>query len=232
MSFELALRATEILLGLTFIQQSAEHLANRSDRRLFLPRLLLSVLLVLGVQPALVCLGLSGLTLLILHRFQGPYNGGSDRMGILILTALTLAHLLPSQSLKELAIGYLAMQLILSYFISGWVKLINPDWRKGRALAEVFQFSAYPVSEDLRSMAKRKTLLLMGSWGVIALEILFPFAMLTQSSLIAALILAACFHLANGCLFGLNRFVWTWIAAYPSLLWLQERLMLGVIWGA
>jgi hypothetical protein len=25
-------------------------------------------------------------------------------------------------------------------------------------------------------------------------------------------------------LFGLNRFVWVWIAAYPSLFWLQDRL--------
>jgi len=130
MSFDLALRLTEIMLGLAFIQQSAEHLTRHSDWTLFLPRLLLSALLVLGIHSALVCLGFGVLTLLILHRYQGPYNGGSDRMSILILTCLTLAHYLPSQPLKELAIGYLAMQLILSYLISGWVKLVNPDWRR------------------------------------------------------------------------------------------------------
>jgi|GEM_PF-228370 len=186
MSFDLALRLTEIMLGLAFIQQSAEHLTRHSDWTLFLPRLLLSALLVLGIHSALVCLGFGVLTLLILHRYQGPYNGGSDRMSILILTCLTLAHYLPSQPLKELAIGYLAMQLILSYLISGWVKLVNPDWR--------------------------------------------PFALLSQTALIAMLSLAALFHLANGCLFGLNRFVWTWIAAYPSILWLQHRLGPELVW--
>ena len=29
---------------------------------------------------------------------------------------------------------------------------------------------------------------------------------------------------ANACLFGLNRF-WIWICAYPSILWLQQRVM-------
>jgi hypothetical protein len=46
--------------------------------------------------------------------------------------------------------------------------------------------------------------------------------------LVLALILAAWFHIANACLFGLNRFVWFWVAAYPSILWLQGRVMGGV----
>jgi hypothetical protein len=41
----------------------------------------------------------------------------------------------------------------------------------------------------------------------------------------AALGIAVLFHLANACLFGLNRFVWVWIAAYPAILWLQSRLL-------
>ena len=38
------------------------------------------------------------------------------------------------------------------------------------------------------------------------------------------LAVAATFHLANACLFGLNRFFWTWLAVYPAILWLQDRL--------
>ena len=50
--------------------------------------------------------------------------------------------------------------------------------------------------------------------GVVALVIL-------------ALGLAAAFHVANALLFGLNRFVWFWLSAYPSIIWLQNRLILG-----
>ena len=39
-------------------------------------------------------------------------------------------------------------------------------------------------------------------------------------SLFGALALAAVFHTANACLFGLNRFLWAWLAAFPALIWL------------
>jgi hypothetical protein len=221
-----ALRLTEIMLALAFLQQSAEHLdAPRDERRLFLPRLVLSLLLLLGFQPPWICAGLVLLSLPVLQRFQGPYNGGSDRMGLLVLCCLCLALLLPSPQWRAYAFGYLAMQLTLSYFIAGWVKLANPEWRDGRALRDVFRFSVYPAAESLRRWADRPRLLRLMSWAVMLFEVLFPLAWLSQASLIAGLAVAALFHFANACLFGLNRFFWTWLAAYPSLIWLQGRLM-------
>jgi hypothetical protein len=113
---------------------------------------------------------------------------------------------------------------VLSYFIAGWVKIVNPQWRDGRALQDVFRFSAYPVSEDLRNWADRPRLLCLMSWAVMLFELLFPVTLLTQTSLIIGLAIAAMFHFANACLFGFNRFFWIWLAAYPSLLWLQQRI--------
>ena len=144
-------------------------------------------------------------------------------MGLLILFCLTLAQLLPGRTLSEAAFGYLALQLILSYFVSGYVKILNPEWRSGQALRDVFLFSAYPVSEGMRDWAERPRLLWVMSWAVILFEILFPIAFFLGDALILALIVAALFHLANAVLFGLNRFFWIWMAAYPSLLWLQDR---------
>ncbi|MFW8634252.1 HTTM domain-containing protein [Cribrihabitans pelagius] len=227
MSFETALRATEMLLAFAFLQQSAEHLTARGDeQRLHIARLILSGLLLSGIATPYVLLALCGLGLALLRRFQGPYNGGSDKMSLLILTCLTLAHLLPSRPWQELAFAYLAAQLVLSYFISGQVKIMNPEWRAGRALGDVFAFSAYPVSEGLRGYAARPGLLFMMSWAVMLFELLFPLALFHREALMLALFTAALFHLANACLFGLNRFFWIWLAAYPSILWLQERLVL------
>lgn len=147
MTFDLALRATEVLLALAFIQQSAEHVfGDGLARRRFAWRLLLALALLSGVQSEWSILLLSFHSLALLHCFQGPYNGGSDRMGLLILYCICLAHWLPAGLLPEVAFGYLAVQVVLSYFMSGKVKIVNPDWRSGRALADVFAFSAYPVS--------------------------------------------------------------------------------------
>ena len=224
MTLELALRLTEIFLSLAFIQQSLEHLrGTQNEQFLFAGRLVLSLMLLAGVFVPWVLLGQMVLALLILKRFDGPYNGGSDRMGLLALFCLSLAHLLSEQDWKEIAFGYLGLQLTLSYFISGWVKVVNPDWRSGRALQDVFRFSAYPVSEALRNLANQPGLLLAMSWCVMGFELLFPLSLFWKPALIVMLIIAGTFHLANACIFGLNRFFWTWLSVYPSILWLQGR---------
>ena len=229
MTFELALRATEILLALALIQHSAEHLVGSAwEKRVFGVRILACLLLLTGFAPVITLILLAGLSLLILHHFQGPYNGGSDRMSLLILWCLLGAHLAPNSLWAEAAMAYLAVQVTLSYFISGQVKIVNPEWRSGRALQDVFAFSAYPVSEDLRAFSRRSTLLLVGSWAVMGFEVLFPLALLTQPTLIAMLFITASFHVANACLFGLNRFVWAWLASYPSLIWFQARVVDGL----
>lgn len=229
MNFDDAIRLTEILLGFSFAQQSIEHFNDFADeRRLFIPRWLLGVLLIVGFQTAWVSLLLVLISLVILYRFQGPYNGGADRMSLLVLCCLSLTHFAPTKYWQEIAFGYLALQLVLSYLISGWVKVINPDWRSGRALCDVFQFSAYPVSESLRAWSTKPRLLYFMSWSVMLFELLFPFALLSTSTLYIALAVAATFHFANACLFGLNRFFWIWLAAYPSILWFQLRIFSSI----
>lgn len=226
MTLETAMRATELLLAFAFIQQSAEHLYRPTDGRiLFGLRLALSLALLTGVLTVWTLSALAVISLVMLHRFDGPYNGGSDKMSVLILWCLLLAHIMPTSYLQKAVFGYLAIQLTLSYFVSGWVKLLNPEWRSGRALRDVFAFSAYPVSEGLRSLSNRPALCWTASWSVILFEVLFPLALFSQPVLIAALTLAAGFHFANACLFGLNRFFWIWLAAYPSLLWFHERIV-------
>ncbi|MBE3637008.1 HTTM domain-containing protein [Mangrovicoccus algicola] len=224
MSLAAAQGWAELLIALALLQASAEHLAHRGGRGLHLWRAGLCLLLILGQGTEAVALaGLCLCAVLLLHRWRGPYNGGADRMAVLILFCLATARICPPAA--ELAMGYLAVQTVLSYLVSGWVKIVNPDWRNGRALSDVFRISAYPAAEELRALAARPRLLRAGGWAVMGLELLFPLALLSGSLLAAALAATALFHLANACLFGLNRFLWTWPAAYPALLWLQARLI-------
>lgn len=230
MNMEYAVRWTEILMGFAFAQQSLEHIASKAGGNyLFILRLVLSLLLMTGMHTAWVLILLFIVALVSLQRFQGPYNGGADRMSLLLLCCLCLVYFLPVQAWKEMAFAYLALQLLLSYFISGWVKLVNPQWRTGKALANVFLFSAYPASESLRGWADSTHLLLVMSWSVILFELLFPLSLLSAVSLAAALFIAAAFHFANACLFGLNRFFWIWLAAYPSIIWFQSHFVQVVL---
>lgn len=225
MTLDLAIRLTEILLAIAFFQQSLEHMTGpKGERLLFLPRLFLSLLLMVGFYTPWVCAALVILSILILKRFEGPYNGGSDRMGLLVLFCLALVHVMPSVKWQEYVFAYLALQLILSYVMAGWVKIINPAWRNGSALQDVFRFSAYPASESIRGWGENPRLLYAMSWAVMLFELFFPLSLLNQTTLVIGLAIAATFHLANAGLFGLNRFFWVWLAAYPSIVWLQDRL--------
>jgi len=226
MTLELAVRLAEIAVGFAIFQQSLEFMRGlQPEKMLGSIRACLAILLMLGFQTLLIESALLVTAIILIRRFQGPYNGGSDTMTVLVLLCLWLSHLAPSRYWQEIALGYLAVQLVLSYFQSGWVKVVNPDWRSGSALQQVFALSAYPMSENLRLWAGRQQVLLVTSWGVMVLELLFPLALFNQTLLIVALGIAALFHLANACLFGLNRFFWIWLAAFPVIIWFQSRLM-------
>lgn len=225
MTLELAVRLAEIILGFAIFQQSLEFIRGlQPEKTLGLIRAGLAMLLMLGLHPMLVESALLVIAIILIRRFQGPYNGGSDTMTVLVLLCLWLSHLAPSRYWQEIALGYLAVQLVLSYFQSGWVKMVNPEWRNGHALQQVFALSAYPVSENVRSWARHSQVLQVMSWSVMVFELLFPLALMNQPLLLVALGVAALFHFANACLFGLNRFFWVWPAAFPIIIWFQARL--------
>lgn len=226
MSLELAVRISEIILAFNFALQSLEHMHGlRPEKTIGLINLALSLLLFSGHLAIFAEAGLLFSAGILLRRFQGPYNGGSDAMSMLVLLCLFLAHLAPSRFWQEIALGYLAFQLIFSYFQSGYIKLINAEWRNGQALQDVFAITAYPVSGHVRSLSAYPRLLFVMSWVVILFELIFPLALFNQSALMVALCIAATFHFANAWLFGLNRFFWIWPAAYPVLWWFQSRVV-------
>lgn len=218
------MRFLEIGLCVAVLLRAVEH--TDKDRALFAMQGLAALVLLFGILRAQMVCGLWILSLWQLYRFQGPYNGGADKTALLCVTCLLAAHAAPTPFWQELALAYLAVQIILSYFVSGWVKLRNPDWRSGQALSDVFAFSAYPVAENLRFIAHHRSLTRAASWLVIVLEVAFPLSFLVETTLLTALVLAGAFHLLNALLFGLNRFLWIWLASYPVLLWFQDRMIL------
>ena len=220
-----AIRYSEILLAIAYAQQSVEFIRGlKPEKILGYIRLALSVLLLFNVQPMFIEAALLIIGCILLHRFQGPYCGGSDSMSILVLLCLFLARIAPTVFWQEVALGYLAFQLTFSYFQSGYIKIIHADWRSGRALTDVFAITAYPVSEQVRRWAKSSRLMFLMSWAVILFELLFPLSLVNRYAIIGALVIAMCFHFANACLFGLNRFLWIWPSAYPVILWFQHRI--------
>ena len=165
-----------------------------------------------GASSALLvtCLALSG-------RFRGPYNGGSDAMTMVVLLGVVIARALDGERARQVGLGYVAAQLVLSYVVAGVVKLRQATWRDGRALSALLRVPAYAAPPAVASWLGNAALARTASWGVMGFECTFPLALLGQPACFALMTVGAGFHLVNARILGLNRFLWAWLAAYPAL---------------
>lgn len=152
----------------------------------------------------------------IAARWRGTFNGASDSMTFHVLGALLLARVYPTA--QTLSLIYIGLQVTLSYFVAGLSKLFLPSWRSGFALKE---FLLRSNAAQPRTLFQRLTgspqVLLALSWGVILFECLFPLLWIWAPLRPMFIGLGLLFHLANFYAFGLNRFVFAWLAAYPAL---------------
>jgi hypothetical protein len=112
------------------------------------------------------------------------------------------------------------VHILVSYFISGAIKLKSASWRNGSDLQVFLKASVIIVPKFLRTGIGKAPKLI--SIAVAIFEVVLPFLFLNRISFGFALGAGIFFHLANFFLFGLNRFFWAWLAAYPSLLWLHR----------
>jgi hypothetical protein len=174
----------------------------KSNRLLLTVRLLAAIGALLFGEPLFIAILLLS-TWGIAIRWRGTFNGGSDAMTFLILAAWLVAACFPS--LESVCLLYVAIQLVLSYFVAGIAKAINPQWRSGEALSYFFAQSGFKISPQT-SLAL--------SWLLLLIECSFPLAFFAPKLFV---IMAIAFHVANVYIFGLNRFFFAWLAAYPAL---------------
>jgi hypothetical protein len=166
---------------------------SRAFQAMLWLRLAASLLLFFTAPQALIWFLLLT-TIYTAMRFGGTLNGGSDYMTVVVL----------SSKLVPWGEVYLAVQLTLSYFVAGLVKVRQKEWRDGSALTTLTGLPAW--------MAR----------PVLLWECTFPVVWLNHNLCLIYLAIGLVFHLVNARVLGLNRFFWIWLAAYPSLLGIQS----------
>ena len=158
---------------------------------------------------------------LMLIRWRGAFNGGSDFMTLVVLTGVLLAQLVQMGGDPHLAwragLWYICLQSITSYFMSGWVKLMQPEWRNGHAMTIFLNAAIYgPLSAS--SFLRRPWLARLGAWAFIGWECAAPLALLHPLVALVFCTIALLFHFLVFWFFGLNRFFWAWLATFPAIL--------------
>jgi hypothetical protein len=164
-------------------------------------------------------------TLLVCVRFRGVFNGGSDYMTVVVLSGLSLSG--PAAAHARVGLSYVAVQSLLSYVIAGVAKLRAGSWRNGTAMASFLTQPHYGVPAPIQRIAQRPALCRALSFGVIAFECGMPVALISPGLCLVAIAVAGSFHAGTVAAFGLNRFLWAWLASYPALLWLSASVHFG-----
>ena len=203
-------------------------LRSRWYRMMLLARLGLSLWLISGGLGLGGALMLFGIALVLLMRWRGAFNGGSDFMTLVGLSGLLIAHGVGAYTDPVLgwraAFWYVTLQSVTSYFVSGWVKLLRPEWRSGQALAIFLDTGVYgplPASSLFRQPLLARTC----SWAFTIWEGCFPLALLDLRLALGFCAVAAMFHFLVFWFFGLNRFFWAWLSTYPAILYCSTQIV-------
>lgn len=165
---------------------------------------------------------LFAMALLLLLRWRGAFNGGSDFMTLVGISGLLLSHLVGSFTDTTLGwqagFWYISLQTVSSYFVSGWVKLLRPEWRSGRALHMFLDTGVYGPLPS-RSIFRNRWVAWVCSWSFTLWEGLFPLALLDLRLAMIWCAGAALFHFLVFWFLGLNRFFWAWVSSFPAVLY-------------
>lgn len=165
-------------------------------------------------------------SLLILIRWRGAFNGGSDFMTMVVLTGLLVSQLAQPFVGPVIAwragLWYITIHSISSYFISGAIKLVSSDWRSSRVLIYFLDGGLYgPLSNN--SLLRKKSIAVIASWSFIGWECLFPLALAGPQWAMLWCGIAALFHFLVFRFFGLNRFFWAWAASFPAIIYCSTQ---------
>lgn len=157
-------------------------------------------------------------TVLICIRWRGTFNGGSDAMTVVVLSALFVARLVPSAPAVSLGcLYYIAVQSVLSYTIAGIIKIKEPEWRSGSALEAFLSVGVFADALPARIVRASPRSVQLMSWAVMLFECFFPVALVSRHAAVILMVIAGAFHFGNVAVFGLNRFFFVWIATYPAI---------------
>ena len=196
-------------------------LSEKRFLALLYARLILS-LVVFFYSSFIVFFLLLLISLMVCLRFRGTFNGGSDYMTMVILLSMCISNISESNASYLLAgLCYIAIQVTLSYFVAGVIKAFKSSWRNGTSLSIFLTSSPYPLSPAVTGIIKNRKLMMGASWAVIAFECSAPLVFFIDGFPPLFLAVAVLFHVSTVYVFGLNRFLFAWLSAYPALYFLS-----------
>jgi hypothetical protein len=174
------------------------------------------------------------LVILLIHLLSHLRNqyglDGSDQMQVIIFASLVAFYASPSLIVKQFSIFFICFQVLLSYFTSGFAKLVSPVWRNGTAISGILNTVSYGIKPIAKILVTNPTLSKLICWSVITFECAFPVLVFTGvKPTIIFIITGIVFHLSIAVFMRLNAFFWSFVATYPAVLFFAYNFQIVIM---
>jgi hypothetical protein len=157
----------------------------------------------------------------LLMTLRSPFGmDGSDQMAVHVFGALLIAYSTGSPLCLSIAIWYIAIQSLFSYFVSGLAKALSPVWRSGGTIGRIFNTRTYGYEPAARFLLVRPGLAKLTDWTAFTFEMMFPLCIVLGFPVVLLFLAwGVAFHAINALVMGLNSFFWAFAATYPAILY-------------
>lgn len=183
-------------------------------------RLGAALLLMLDAGPRAIWLSVLAFAGLLFGLRTSVGTDGADQLSTITLLALTADAWMQSPWVRLAVLWFLAAELVLSYVSAGIAKAFGREWREGRAAWEILSTRMYGIPALGRWLHAQPRLSFALSWGILLFEIGFIAVFFVPPGVGLAIVAAGVsFHIFNAIVMGLNTFLWSFLAAYPALVW-------------
>ena len=142
----------------------------------------------------------------------------------MVLIGTWIAFLFKNEAFASAGLVWIAVNVLLSYGRAGLAKVQQQEWKDGTALQIFLEQSFFSDIRALKSKISPENSKKI-SWAIILLEFALVFSPLAEGALLTGVFLVVVlFHFLNYWAFGLNRFFWAWLAAWPAVFFLSSVL--------
>lgn len=157
-------------------------------------------------------------TIMIGLRHHSGLNG-DYHISLVVIIGLLLWTSHENNIIHNIGYIFIASQIILSYLVSGVLKLFSAEWRSGAAIINIFSANTWGGTERIYELIHSQPYLAKAtSWIVILFECLFFITIfVSHEMLLIILPVGLIFHIGIALFMGLNRFAIIFPASYPAI---------------
>jgi hypothetical protein len=142
---------------------------------------------------------------------------GADQMQTIVWAGLFAFSLPLTEMARTAALGFIAAQLVLSYWTSGIAKVFSPAWREGSAVHLITRMATY-CSPGLARACGKRSVSMMFSRLTILFEVCGPVLLLVgRRGAFTFVALGTLFHFGIAITMGLTTFLFAFLAAFPII---------------